>query len=199
MKQNKAKPITLGTVVEESATREASKRNIIVATSLALGIAALMLTTVILPAEYNIDPLGVGQLLGITGLSEPISATVNREEAGFREDEVTFELLPFEFVEYKYQLHQGATVLYSWTASDTVSYDFHGEPEGGPEGFAESFSVGKAVGKNGTFTAPFNGIHGWYWANRGTDTIVVKLTTAGFYSASLEFRDGFIKREAFND
>ncbi|RLA44644.1 MAG: hypothetical protein DRR06_09170 [Gammaproteobacteria bacterium] len=169
---------------------------ILLATFLALIVATLMLTIFILPAEFNYDPLGVGQKLGIMGLSEsaPATETVHKEEINFHEDVVSFELLPFEFVEYKYQLSQGSAMLYSWTATDTVSFDFHGEPEDGPEGFAESFNVGKDDHKNGAFTAPFSGIHGWFWENRGADIVTVKLTTAGFYTATLEFRDGHVKK-----
>lgn len=158
-------------------------------------VAGLILVTLVLPAELNRDPLGVGEALGIMGLSESTAKTVNKETAPYREDTVSFQLLPFEFVEYKYQMHQGGSLLYSWSTTDTVSFDFHGEPENGPKGFAESFSIGKSDHENGAFTAPFSGVHGWFWENRGTDSVTVKLTTAGFYTATLEFRDGFVKEK----
>jgi len=181
----------------EAVVRETGRIKILMATLLALVVAVLVLATLILPAEFNIDPLGSGKVLGIMGLSEttPEIETISKEKTKHREDTISFQLLPFEFVEYKYQLSQGSTVLYSWAASDTVSYDFHGEPEDGPEGFAESFSLGQGDHENGAFIAPFNGIHGWYWANHGTDTVTVKLRTAGFYTASLEFRDGFVTKK----
>ena len=180
---------------------ETSTMKILLATFFALIVAALILTIFILPAEFNYDPLGVGQKLGIMGLSEsaPATETVHKEKINFHEDEVSFELLPFEFVEYKYQLSEGSVMLYSWTTSDTVSFDFHGEPEDGPEGFAESFNVGKGDHNNGAFTAPFSGIHGWFWENRGADIVTVKLTTAGFYTETLEFRDGHVKKEMLSD
>ena len=80
-----------------------------------------------------------------------------------------------------------------------LTFDFHGEPEDGPEGFEESYSVGKANVENGTFTAPFNGIHGWFWENRGAEAVTVVLTTSGFYSATLEFRDGLIQKQNLNN
>lgn len=170
-----------------------SSTSILLATLGAATVAGLLLVTLILPAELNRDPLGVGEALGIKGLSEkPATETVGMEKARFRDDTVSFKLLPFEFVEYKYRLGQNSALIYSWTATDEVTFDFHGEPAGGPEGFAESFSIGKADHENGTFTAPFTGIHGWFWENRGGEAVTVTLSTAGFYSASLEFRDGFV-------
>ena len=41
---------------------------------------------------------------------------------------------------------------------------------------------------SGTLTAPFSGIHGWYWENTGDQPITVTLTSAGYYNLSHEFR-----------
>ena len=35
---------------------------------------------------------------------------------------------------------------------------------------------------HGSFTAPFSGIHGWYWENFGTTPVTIQLMSAGFYS-----------------
>ena len=179
------------------------KRRVLWATLLALVFAAAVLTAFILPAEFNRDPLGLGAAMGIAGLSKPAAAnavTVRKEAAGFHQDGVEFELLPFEFVEYKYQLGKGASMLYSWTTSKTrggeasaVSFDFHGESHE-VEDYEESYSLGDGAGENGAFVAPFDGIHGWFWANHGSESVTVKLTTTGFYTQTLEFRDGFVKK-----
>jgi hypothetical protein len=95
-------------------------------------------------------------------------------------------------VEYKYRLQEGASMLYSWKATGEVAIDLHSEPDGAPEGYAESFESRNSSGSSGTYTAPFSGIHGWFWENRGRETVVVTLTTAGFYSGAQEFRDGGI-------
>lgn len=44
-------------------------RHLLIATGAAFLVALLLLVTIILPAEYGIDPTGVGGLLGIDGLS----------------------------------------------------------------------------------------------------------------------------------
>ena len=196
------KKITPETGALETAGLETNSTRILLATLVAFVIAGLILIALILPAEFNKDPLGLGQKLGIMGLSTPVTSiveTVRKEKMAYREDEVSFQLLPFEFVEYKYQLNEGSALLYNWASTSKVSFEFHGEPEDGPEGFAESYNLGEGHHATGTFTAPFNGIHGWFWANRGTDTVTVKLNTAGFYTASLEFRDGSVKKQVLSE
>ena len=39
------------------------------ATLISVIVALLLLVTLVLPAEYDIDPLGTGAALGLTGLS----------------------------------------------------------------------------------------------------------------------------------
>ncbi|OUS09677.1 hypothetical protein A9Q90_02790 [Gammaproteobacteria bacterium 54_18_T64] len=184
------------------------KSRILWASLLALVFAAAVFTAFILPAEFNRDPLGTGAAMGIAGLSQPAAVnavTVRKEAAGFHQDAVEFQLLPFEFVEYKYQLGRGVSMLYSWTTSKTrggeassVSFDFHGESHE-VEDYEESYSMGDGDRENGAFVAPFDGIHGWFWANHGSETVTVKLMTTGFYTQSLEFRDGFVKKKSLGE
>jgi hypothetical protein len=105
-------------------------------------------------------------------------------------------LAPYEYVEYKYQLEKGATMLYSWTASAPLLHDFHGERAAGAgEGPAEeSFDKQNRRQVNGSLTAPFKGIHGWYWENPGAETITVRLTSAGYYTSAIEIRSDRTRR-----
>lgn len=50
-------------------SEQQSKSKIVVVTVVALVVAVVVLVTVVLPAEYNIDPLGTGRLLGLTEMS----------------------------------------------------------------------------------------------------------------------------------
>jgi hypothetical protein len=170
----------------------ASRRSILIATGIALVVAALILVTTVLPAEYGIDPLGTGKALGLTALAQVRPGVLAIQPAAFRQDEMVFVLAPFESVEYKYRLELDASMVYSWAATGTVSYDLHSEPEDAPEGYAESFEKSDSTAGHGTYTAPFSGIHGWFWENRGRREVTVTLTTAGFYSGALEFRGGHI-------
>ncbi len=166
---------------------------IIVATASSLAVAAVILVIFVLPAEFDVDPLGTGKMLGILGISSTTEPSMVAEEIdGFHNDSIQFVLQPFESVEYKYRIKKDSGLMYSWSATGVVTSEFHGEPDEGPEGFAETYQLGKYEKGNGTFTAPFNGIHGWFWENRGSDSVTVSLRSAGFYTATLEFRDGFV-------
>jgi hypothetical protein len=105
----------------------------------------------------------------------------------YQYDSREFLLGPYEYLEYKYHLAQDATMLFSWTASGDVVHDFHGDRDGAPANAAESFDNQPRRRADGSFTAPFSGIHGWYWENPGGSAITVRLTTAGFYTAAHEF------------
>jgi hypothetical protein len=166
-----------------------SVRKILLATAGAAVAAAIILMTTVLPAEYGIDPLGTGRLLGLTDLAGAAGGAITRQDASYKTNRATFELGPYEFVEFKYRLEQGASMIYSWTATGEVIYDFHSEPDGAPEGYAESFDKARMPEAHGTYTAPFSGIHGWFWENPGSKRVTITLTTAGFYSAAQEFRD----------
>jgi len=83
---------------------------------------------------------------------------------------------------------KGSVMLYSWTGTAPVLHDFHGDPHGGTESSSVSYQKKPLRDANGAFTAPFSGIHGWYWENPGGDTITVTVTTSGFYSSALEIR-----------
>jgi hypothetical protein len=188
--------------VTEKTSRDQSRR-IIVATAMAAAVAALILVVAVLPAEYGIDLLGTGRALGLTALSGTTPAetsppaaptpTVNAAAAKttpFATDIYKVELRPFEGVEYKYRLEQGAALVYAWDASTPVEFEFHGEPDGAPEKYFDSYAKGTAATGQGTFTAAKAGIHGWFWKNHSASRVTVTLRSAGFYETSTEFRDG---------
>ena len=170
---------------------------ILKATLAALLVAGVVLVTVVLPAEFGIDPLGTGEALGLTGLARTGPSAVEAEERPVMSDRIRFELAPFESVEYKYRLEAGSGLVFSWTATGEVLYDFHAEPDGAEPGYAESFEQGRAEGGHGTYSPPFPGIHGWFWENRGMTTVFVELETSGFYDQATEFRDGDQTRRDF--
>lgn len=47
-----------------------SSRTLLRSTAVAAGVALLLLVTVVLPAEYAIDPTGIGRVLGLTEMGE---------------------------------------------------------------------------------------------------------------------------------
>lgn len=166
-----------------------SPRNILIASIVALLVAVLVLFVAILPAEFGVDPLGTGEVLGLNALSRDELPLEEQLEA-HREDFVEFELGPFQSVEYKYLMDLDASMVFSWTASDELYYDMHAEPAGLGGDYAESFEQGNAVARFGSYHAPFAGIHGWFWENRGSRLVTLKLYAAGFIQTSTVFRDG---------
>lgn len=177
--------------------------------AIALVVAFVILVTAVLPAEYGIDPVGTGRWLGLTDIAtpplDPVEMTraegaalkptangpIGEYPGQFKFDAYEVVLQPYEYVEYKYQLEQGASMAYSWTATAPVLQDFHGERAGGGESGApaeESFDKRDRNAADGSFTAPFAGIHGWYWENAGGEPVTVRLTTSGFYTAAVEIR-----------
>ena len=174
---------------DTSTSRPPSARNILFATGVALIVGLLVLLTTILPAEFGSDPLGTGRLLGLTALSAEENPFEERLEM-HRSDYVEFELGPFQSVEYKYTLDLDAPIVFSWIADGELYYDMHAEPAGLGAEYAESFEQGNAERRMGSFHAPFAGIHGWFWENRGSRSVLLQLHSSGFYVDSTVFRDG---------
>ncbi len=191
-----------------------SGRTLAVTTVVAAAVAAILLFGAVLPAEYGVDPIGTGRLLGLTAMSQapvlpassptPAStgAAITFQADGpvvhastpFAADMVELRLSPYQFVEYKYRLEKGATMLYAWKATAMPKYDFHADPDGTPAPPPVSFDRTPKLEAHGTLTAPFSGIHGWYWENMGGDPMTITLRTAGFYSGATEFRSPRIRR-----
>ena len=183
------------------------RNRLAVATGAALLVAGLVLVAFVLPAEYALDPLGTGAKLGLLDLGLT-GQQVDALEAGkgttagggtllapqdtaFKQETVTFEAGPREGFEYKYRLEKGEALLYSWTASAPMNTEFHAEPDGAPRGYAQTYEKKDGMtAASGTLTAPFPGIHGWYWENTTDQPAKVTLTTAGYYNLSHEFRAG---------
>jgi hypothetical protein len=188
-----------------------ARNRIAVAAGAALLGAGLILVMFVLPAEYAVDPLGTGARLGLLDLGitgqqvqaleanaagaasgpatgQPIIAP---QERAFQNETVQFTLKPHEGMEYKYRLDKGESLLYSWKATVPVNYELHAEPDGAPRGYAQSYEKKSDTSQaSGTLTAPFPGIHGWYWENTTNGEMTVTLTASGFYNMSHEFRTG---------
>ncbi len=162
-------------------------KTLFTASLISLGVALVVLFGAILPAELGYDPTGVGQLIGITGLSQGALQPLEEQPIVHRSDYVEFYLEPFQSVEYKYSMDIDAPLVYTWSADGELYYDMHAEPAGlGPEA-AESYEQGNGTLRTGSYHAPFTGIHGWFWENRSNQDVIVKLYSAGFYRSSTVF------------
>jgi hypothetical protein len=152
-----------------------SQRQILRATGIAILIAAIICVTIVLPAEYGIDPLHTGAALGLLSLSKatanaaPAATAVSAAEApaeiqapvikgvfvsqpgSYKVDSRELTLGPGEGIEIKYHMQKGSGMVYSWTANRNVEYEFHGEPDvkpaGAGEDYFESYEKDDAQGK----------------------------------------------------
>ncbi len=163
------------------------------AIAIALVIATIILVVAVLPAEYRIDPTGIGNRIGllrplksVVDASAPVSAeaaaTVTKSETAYRADEMTLTLKPGQEAEIKATMKRGGSFVFGWTVEGgTVEFDMHGEPLDG-SGAAVSYWKGEdAAGGHGTFHAPFDGRHGWFWQNLTWEPVTIRLKTSGYY------------------
>lgn len=162
-----------------------STKTLLKASASATLVAIVALITFILPAEYNIDPTGIGQELGLTVLAAAsVTETPNGSaQAGSDEYQVIEVIVPAgQGVEYKFNLQQYDKMTYEWlTDGPSLYFDLHGEPQGDTTGYFESYAIATLSGMKGSFTAPFAGSHGWYWKNKSDQPIAVQLMVKGQY------------------
>ncbi len=88
-------------------------------------------------------------------------------------------------------MQMGQSLVYNWQSTGDLVYDLHSEAEGTDPEDAVSFAVGRAASGHGSYTAPYSGIHGWFWENRTTDTQVVTLSAVGFMTGAIRYEGGF--------
>jgi hypothetical protein len=170
--------------------------------------AAFIGVGVYLPAEYGIDPTGIGSVMGLTEMGE-IKQQLAREAA---EDEaihggnqsssviddifglfvgaahaqeawtdtVTFTLAPDAATEVKLVMEAGDVADYAWVAEGgRINFDLHAHGDG------QSIDYDRGRGATdgeGSIEAPFPGEHGWFWRNRDDADATVTLQLRGAYS-----------------
>jgi len=170
------------------------------ATGGAVVAAAAILTLFVLPAEYGIDPTGVGTSLGLNGMLATTAAAAPLIEAvpagvaiptkasiakpaAWRQDEMTITLEPHSGREVKAHMAKGDSFIFQWTSTGgPVKAEMHGEKRDAAEGeFTDYWKELEMTGGQGDFTAPFDGTHGWYFRNKGDTPVTVSVKTVGFY------------------
>src|SRR5690606_22944710 len=115
--------LRLMTDTETAPPARSSSRKLLIGSGLA--IVAIGIVAIVLPAEFGVDPLGTGKALGLTKLAEPemneeqirgakrtgvltlSDAPLEREQW---DDEWQVTLAPYEGIELKYTLNDGAAI-----------------------------------------------------------------------------------------
>ena len=166
-----------------------SLRTLIISMICAVLLAFFILLAFVGPAEYAIDPTGLGKTLGLTALAKPVQQNAKAvvscpvgEQLATWQDIVMITVPAKSDLEYKFYINQGAEIAYQWTADGADLYfDFHGEPAGDKTGYFKSYRETTAGQSDGALTAPFTGTHGWYWKNDSNNAVRVTLKTKGQY------------------
>jgi hypothetical protein len=200
-----------------------SSRKLLRSTLIAALTAIVLLATVILPAEYGVDPTGIGRVLGLTKMGEikmqlareaaadalvdsstgvpaanrpasspsslPIAprdtvvAPTSVATAGMA-DTVEVTLRPGQGREIKLAMKKGARVAYSWsTDRGVVNYDTHADRSEPPAIKYHGYAKGQSTPSDtGELVAAFDGMHGWFWRNRTSESLTVTLRTSGEYT-----------------
>ncbi|HYW10461.1 MAG TPA: hypothetical protein VE871_00860 [Longimicrobium sp.] len=196
-----------------------SSRALVKSTLIAAAVALVLLVTVVLPAEYAIDPTRIGRVLGLTQMGEvkmalakeaaaeeaagttaaapaaaapgavaPAAGAPAAAVADSGNSHVTeIALAPGQGREIKLAMRAGARVNFEWTvAGGVVNFDTHADRPGTPY---HGYEKGQArQSQSGELVAAFDGMHGWFWRNRGREPVTVTLRTRGDYTELKEIK-----------
>ena len=169
-------------------------------TIIAFVVASFLLLLVILPAEYGVDPTGVGEFIGLKkmgeikislekeALTEPEilkdnltkNEKVKSEIFEEKQDIMEVEIASGEAIEIKLEMKKGAIAQYKWsTENGALNFNLHGDGYKGMHKTA-TYKKGKMVASDkGELVAEFDGYHGWFWRNRNDATVKVLLEVTG--------------------
>lgn len=172
--------------------------------------ALVLLLTVVLPAEYAIDPTGIGRALGLTSMGE-IKASLAKEaaedEAAAAQAAPSAPSVPAAAAatskapaaggdlvwrdEASYTLRPGEGIEIKMRMKEGEKARFAWTVQGGlvnfdthGDGLGRSISYEKGRGvpsDEGELVAAFTGNHGWFFRNRGTADVTLVLLTGGQY------------------
>ncbi|MGE6245026.1 transmembrane anchor protein [Psychrobacter proteolyticus] len=190
-----------------------SSKQLMKSTVLAVIAAIVLLFTVVLPAEYGIDPTGIGKLLRLTEMGQvkqqlaeeaaadaagslaietPDTDNVTEQTMDTTPTDTTFadgqwrDEIPFTLTP-----GEGIEIKMKMDSGDKAKYSWvvtggevNFDTHGDAFGKAISYEKGRGVASDeGVLEAAFTGNHGWFWRNRGQSDVQIVLRTSGEYSS----------------
>ena len=193
-----------------------SSAQLLRSTVIAAVSALVILVTVVMPAEYGIDPTGVGRVLGLTemgGIKQELAREVEEDHSSVREPHTLTNYLSLVSKliispaqaqsadgwtdEVTFTLNPGETQELKLTMNEGDIAEYRMSVDGGRVNFdLHAHGDGKSVtyekgrgstGSEGELKAAFDGDHGWFWRNRDKTALTVILQVRGTYS---EFKQG---------
>ncbi|MDK2760725.1 MAG: transmembrane anchor protein [Sphingopyxis sp.] len=189
-----------------------STAKLIKSTVIAIVTAGVLLVTVVLPAEYAIDPTGIGKALGVAEMGEiktQLAAEAEADRASARTAAVEAsaagtvveapaaaaageETPAGKSDEMRVTLKpgEGAEVKLVMERSARVNYEWtivggavNADMHGDGGGNSVSYAKKRGLSSDkGTLTAAFTGNHGWFWRNRGDSDVTIILKVKGAFS-----------------
>ena len=192
-----------------------SSAQLIRSTAIAAASAVAILVTVVLPAEYNIDPTGIGGVLGLSEMGE-IKAQLAEEAEADRLLEIEAEeqssLMNDIFGlfvgtasaqdaeiwrdETTFTLAPGDSAEWKLVMEEGQTVEYRMLVDGGRVNFdmhghgggqSVTYEKGRgSTGDEGEIIAAFDGEHGWFWRNRDSQPATVTVQVRGEYT---EFKD----------
>ena len=177
----------------------------------ALLLAAFIAVAVVLPAETDRDPTGLGRVFGLAEMGRIKVALANEAAADAKagdarptvgerrpttvpgsrwRDSMSITLQPSEGIEVKMSMRTAEKARYAWTTDGgEVYFNMHGEPPNAPKDYAaHRYGKGTSAAESGELVAAFDGVHGWFWRNRTDLPITITLQTAGEYLVLKELK-----------
>jgi hypothetical protein len=180
------------------------------------GVSAVaILVTVVLPAEYGVDPTRIGGVLGLTEMGEIKSqlaeeAEIDRQMEAANDDQSSllndiFGLFVGTAHAQEQELWQdvltftlapGASAEIKMKMTEGAIADYAWVAEGGrinfdlhAHGGGQSIDYDRGRGATsgeGSIEAAFDGDHGWFWRNRDSADVTVTLQLRGAYGEVVE-------------
>ncbi len=192
-----------------------SSAQLIRSTAIAAASAVAILVTVVLPAEYNIDPTGIGGALGLSEMGEIKAQLAEEAEAdrlleleGQKQSSLMNNILGL-FVgaahaqeaevwrdETSFTLAPGESAEWKLVMEEGQTVEYRMLVEGGRVNFdlhghgggnSVTYKKGRgSTGDEGEIVAAFDGEHGWFWRNRDSSDATITVQVRGEYT---EFKD----------
>ncbi|MEM8574854.1 MAG: transmembrane anchor protein [Pseudomonadota bacterium] len=181
-------------------------------TIIALVAAVAILVTIVLPAEYAIDPTGIGRVLGLTEMGEikrqlAEEAESDHDDNAESDDQSSLRWNIFGVIvgsahaqeaaspwtdEISFTLKPGKGTEWKLVMEDGATAEYRWVTDGGRVNYdlhgsgggnKKSYKKGRgSTGEEGSLTAAFKGNHGWFWRNRDKKDVTVTLQVRGDYS-----------------
>ncbi len=135
----------------------------------------------------NFEKIKMEKVGSPANVPKPIEANNPPPVTQFVEREDTIEVIvpAGKGIEYKIKMLKYGSTKYEWATDAGIVYiDFHGEvkQDNPPKNvFYESYTLAYSNNMAGTFTAPFEGKHGWYFRNDEKKDITVTIRLKGQY------------------